>query len=84
MWTARRDLTRQRRQVDSGSASAGGGTAISVWVDAARVPASDALKKLYLPQLGLAATVQMVPVLIVFVAVQRYLVRGVTVGAVKA
>lgn len=40
--------------------------------------------QLYLPQLGLAATVQMVPVLIVFVAVQRYLVRGVTVGAVKA
>ena len=39
--------------------------------------------ELYIPQLVLAALVQAIPVLIVFLSVQRYLVRGVTVGAVK-
>lgn len=39
--------------------------------------------ELYMPQLALAAVVQMAPILVVFVAAQRYLVRGVNVGAVK-
>jgi multiple sugar transport system permease protein len=39
--------------------------------------------KLYMPELALAATVSMLPVLVVFVAAQRYLQRGAMVGAVK-
>ncbi|MFV0463784.1 MAG: carbohydrate ABC transporter permease [Nostocoides sp.] len=39
--------------------------------------------ELYMPQLALAAVVQMAPILLVFIAAQRYLVRGVNVGAVK-
>jgi len=39
--------------------------------------------ELLMPQLALAATVQMLPILLVFIAAQRYLIRGVNVGAVK-
>lgn len=39
--------------------------------------------KLYMPELALAATVSMMPVLLVFIAAQRYLQRGAMVGAVK-
>jgi multiple sugar transport system permease protein len=39
--------------------------------------------KLYMPQLALATVISMVPLLIVFLGAQRYLVRGQTVGAVK-
>jgi multiple sugar transport system permease protein len=40
--------------------------------------------KLYMPELALAAVVTMLPVLLVFIAAQRYLQRGAMVGAVKA
>ncbi len=39
--------------------------------------------KLYMPELALAATVSMLPVLLVFLAAQRYLQRGAMVGAIK-
>lgn len=39
--------------------------------------------QLYLPQLTLAAVVSMLPILILFLVSQRYLVRGQTMGAVK-
>ncbi|MGN8552957.1 UNVERIFIED_CONTAM: carbohydrate ABC transporter permease [Microbacterium sp. SLM126] len=39
--------------------------------------------KLYMPQLALATVISMIPLLIVFLGAQRYLVRGQTVGAVK-
>ena len=39
--------------------------------------------RLYTPQLALAALVTIVPVLVVFVVAQRYLIRGQTLGAVK-
>jgi len=39
--------------------------------------------KLYMPQLALATVVSMIPLLIVFIGAQRFLVRGQTVGAVK-
>ncbi|KAJ1683671.1 hypothetical protein LUZ63_021109 [Rhynchospora breviuscula] len=39
--------------------------------------------KLYMPQLALATVISMVPLLIVFLGAQRFLVRGQTVGAVK-
>ncbi len=39
--------------------------------------------KLYMPELALAATVSMLPVLVVFIVAQRYLQRGAMVGAVK-
>lgn len=39
--------------------------------------------KLYMPQLALATTITIVPVLLVFIAAQRYLMRGAVVGAVK-
>ena len=39
--------------------------------------------KLYMPQLALATTITIAPVLLVFVAAQRYLARGAVVGAVK-
>ncbi len=39
--------------------------------------------KLYMPQLALATFISMLPLLIVFVGAQRYLIRGETVGAVK-
>lgn len=38
---------------------------------------------LYMPQLAMAAVVQMLPVLVVFIAAQKFLIRGVNVGAVK-
>ncbi|MCU1535295.1 MAG: carbohydrate transporter permease [Glaciihabitans sp.] len=39
--------------------------------------------KLYMPELALATFVTMVPLLIVFIGAQRFLMRGQTVGAVK-
>jgi multiple sugar transport system permease protein len=39
--------------------------------------------KLYMPELALATVVTMLPLLIVFIGAQRFLVRGQTVGAVK-
>lgn len=39
--------------------------------------------KLYLPQLALATVISMLPLLMVFLGAQRFLMRGQTVGAVK-
>lgn len=39
--------------------------------------------KLYMPQLALATFLSMLPLLIVFLGAQKYLIRGETVGAVK-
>lgn len=39
--------------------------------------------KLYMPQLALATVISMLPLLIVFLGAQKYLIRGETVGAVK-
>ncbi|MGV8895238.1 MAG: carbohydrate ABC transporter permease [Rhodoglobus sp.] len=39
--------------------------------------------KLYMPQLALATFISMLPLLIVFLGAQRFLIRGQTVGAVK-
>ena len=39
--------------------------------------------KLYMPELALATVVTMIPLLIVFIGAQRFLMRGQTVGAVK-
>ena len=39
--------------------------------------------KLYMPQLALATTITIVPVLAVFIMAQRFLSRGAVVGAVK-
>jgi multiple sugar transport system permease protein len=39
--------------------------------------------KLYMPQLALATTITIIPVLLVFIVAQRYLMRGAVVGAVK-
>jgi multiple sugar transport system permease protein len=39
--------------------------------------------KLYMPQLALATTITIIPVLLVFLVAQRYLMRGAVVGAVK-
>lgn len=39
--------------------------------------------KLYMPQLSLATFVTMLPVIVVFIGAQKYLMRGQTVGAVK-
>jgi multiple sugar transport system permease protein len=39
--------------------------------------------QLYLPQLTLAAVLSMLPILLLFIVSQRYLVRGQTLGAVK-
>jgi multiple sugar transport system permease protein len=39
--------------------------------------------KLYMPQLALATFISMIPLLIVFLGAQRFLIRGQTVGAVK-
>jgi multiple sugar transport system permease protein len=39
--------------------------------------------KLYMPQLALATTITIIPVLLVFIGAQRYLMRGAVVGAVK-
>lgn len=39
--------------------------------------------KLYMPQLALATVISMIPLLIVFLGAQRFLIRGQTVGAVK-
>ncbi|CAN5123933.1 carbohydrate ABC transporter permease [soil metagenome] len=39
--------------------------------------------KLYMPQLALATFLSMLPLLIVFIGAQRFLIRGQTVGAVK-
>jgi len=39
--------------------------------------------KLYMPQLALATFISMLPLLIMFLGAQRYLVRGQTIGAVK-
>jgi multiple sugar transport system permease protein len=39
--------------------------------------------KLYMPELALATFISMIPLLIVFIGAQRYLMRGQTVGAVK-
>jgi len=39
--------------------------------------------KLYMPQLALATFISMLPLLIVFIGAQRFLIRGQTVGAVK-
>lgn len=39
--------------------------------------------KLYMPQLALATFVTMLPLLVVFIGAQRFLMRGQTVGAVK-
>lgn len=39
--------------------------------------------KLYMPQLALATFISMLPLLIVFLGAQRFLMRGQTVGAVK-
>jgi multiple sugar transport system permease protein len=36
-----------------------------------------------MPQLALATVISMIPLLIVFIGAQRFLVRGQTVGAVK-
>lgn len=39
--------------------------------------------KMYLPQLALATTITIIPLFILFIAAQRYLMRGAVVGAVK-
>ena len=39
--------------------------------------------KLYMPQLAFATTLMVVPVLVVFIGAQRFLMRGAVVGAVK-
>ncbi len=39
--------------------------------------------KLYMPQLALATFISMLPLLLVFLGAQRFLIRGQTVGAVK-
>lgn len=39
--------------------------------------------KLYLPQLALATVISMLPLLVMFIGAQRFLIRGQTVGAVK-
>ncbi|WP_246854470.1 carbohydrate ABC transporter permease [Naasia sp. SYSU D00057] len=39
--------------------------------------------KLYMPQLALATFISMLPLLVVFLTAQRFLIRGQTVGAVK-
>jgi multiple sugar transport system permease protein len=39
--------------------------------------------KLYMPQLALATFISMLPLLVVFLGAQRFLIRGETVGAVK-
>jgi multiple sugar transport system permease protein len=39
--------------------------------------------KLYMPQLALATFISMIPLLLVFLGAQKYLIRGETVGAVK-
>jgi multiple sugar transport system permease protein len=39
--------------------------------------------KLYMPQLALATVISMLPLLLVFLGAQRFLIRGQTVGAVK-
>jgi len=39
--------------------------------------------KLYMPQLALATFISMLPLLVVFLGAQKYLIRGETVGAVK-
>ncbi|BDZ54348.1 carbohydrate ABC transporter permease [Agromyces marinus] len=39
--------------------------------------------KLYMPQLALATVISMIPLLVVFLGAQRFLIRGQTVGAVK-
>lgn len=39
--------------------------------------------KLYMPQLALATVISMIPLLVVFLGAQRFLVHGQTVGAVK-
>lgn len=39
--------------------------------------------KLYMPQLALATVISMLPLLVVFLGAQRFLIRGQTVGAVK-
>ncbi|MGN6326578.1 carbohydrate ABC transporter permease [Pseudolysinimonas sp.] len=39
--------------------------------------------KLYMPELGLATAISTIPLLVVFVVAQRFLVRGQTVGALK-
>lgn len=39
--------------------------------------------KLYMPQLALATFISMLPLLLVFIFAQKYLIRGETVGAVK-
>lgn len=39
--------------------------------------------KLYMPQLALATFLSMLPLLVVFIGAQRFLIRGQTVGAVK-
>jgi multiple sugar transport system permease protein len=39
--------------------------------------------QLYMPELALAAVITMLPVMVIFIAAQRYLQRGATMGAVK-
>lgn len=39
--------------------------------------------KLYMPELALATFISMIPMLVVFIGAQRFLMRGQTVGAVK-
>jgi multiple sugar transport system permease protein len=39
--------------------------------------------KLYMPQLALATTITIIPLFILFIAAQRFLMRGAVVGAVK-
>jgi multiple sugar transport system permease protein len=46
-------------------------------------PEEGLAQKLYMPELALAAVVTMLPVLVVFLAAQRYLQRGAMLGAVK-
>ena len=62
-------------------------SASSSWSARARCsirPSSAGLStKLYMPQLALATTITIVPVLLVFIGAQRFLMRGAVVGAVK-
>jgi multiple sugar transport system permease protein len=46
-------------------------------------PEEGLAQKLYMPELALAAVVTMLPVLVVFLAAQRYLQRGAMMGAIK-
>jgi multiple sugar transport system permease protein len=39
--------------------------------------------KLYMPQLALATFISMLPLLVVFLGAQKFLIRGETIGAVK-